>query len=115
MFCRNMVKFAHYLREAAEQSGIPASDYFDYKAIKKRHIKQLIETKGEHGDTALPQQTYEFADALDSQIERVRAFIQRSSKELDVKLNDIISAEERKRAQSKNAKNVEDFRQAADR
>lgn len=50
----------------------------DYKMVKKAYIKKIIEAKAEHG-RAFPEQTYDFADVLDHQIEKIQAFVRRRS------------------------------------
>jgi SPX domain protein involved in polyphosphate accumulation/uncharacterized membrane protein YidH (DUF202 family) len=109
-----MVKFGHYLLEAVEQTGIDASNFFDYKPIKKSIIKKLIETKTERGH-AMPEQTYEFADILDQQITKIRGFIQKTTSELDRQLQDVMAEEAKERANPKSTKGAEYFLQAANR
>lgn len=50
----------------------------DYKMVKKVCIKKIIDTKTEQA-RAFPEQTYEFAEVLDQQIAKIRAFIEKTT------------------------------------
>eukprot|EP00667_Euglena_gracilis_P003061 EG_transcript_3072 len=107
-----MVKFGRYLLEAAAQTGIPATDFFDYKMVKKVCIKKIIDTKTEQA-RAFPEQTYEFAEVLDQQIAKIRAFIEKTTQDLDRQLNDLMKQEEEERKKKNSQKGSEYFLQKA--
>eukprot|EP00906_Rhabdomonas_costata_P014470 RCo020799 len=69
-----MVKFGRYLVEAAEQLGIPEEEFLDYKLLKKRGIRQMIEMKQAEGSTRT-EQSYAFQELLEEQVLKLQSFI----------------------------------------
>ena len=87
-----MVKFSYYLLEAAQRVGINVDEYFNYKAVKKAHIKAIINAKNTDGQAPI-EMTYDFAEVLASQTSRIQNFSLQMAAELDKKLYTLIEEE----------------------